>query len=418
MHKVGRLLLVVLAMALMAAAGCGDDDGDDGGGGGGGEASGDPIKVGASLPLTGEFSEPGKAARQGYEVWEAMVNEQGGLIEGRPVEMVIKDDQSNQNTIVADYNALISQDQVDLLLGTFSSLLNLPASAVAERNRMLYVEPAGGAPELFDRGFRYLFFAQQATADKQGEVWANYITDLPEAERPKTAAYPTLDDPFAQPTSEGIEAILSEAGIETVYRETYTIDNPNLDGIASALKSRNPDLVVHGATFEDGVGMVRALRKANFTPKMLYQTTAPSLGDQYSGAIGKETTEGIFYGVSHSKEAETPGNAEFVAKYQEMFGGDEVPEDAADAYATAQVLQAAVDAVGTIERERQLELADWLRENEVDTILGPLSWDDDGRPQGEFLVGQWQNGVPEIILPEEAATTEEILPGWNPTGGG
>src|SRR5919106_4516922 len=280
MHKFGRLLVVVLALALLAAAGCGDDDDD--GGGGGGEAGGDPIKVGASLPLTGEFSEPGKAARQGYEVWEARVNEQGGLIDGRPVEMVIKDDQSNQNTIVADYNALISRDRVDLLLGTFSSLLNLPASAVAERNRMLYVEPAGLAPELFERGFRFLFFAQQATADKQGEVWANYITDLPEGERPKTAAYPTLDDPFAQPTSEGIEAILSKAGIRTVYRETYTIDNPNLDGIANALKSRNPDLVVHGATFEDGVGMVRALRKANFTPKMLYQTTAPSLGDQYA----------------------------------------------------------------------------------------------------------------------------------------
>jgi branched-chain amino acid transport system substrate-binding protein len=415
MLKVARLFLLVLAVALMAGAGCGDDDGD--GGGGGGEASGDPIKVGASLPLTGEFSEPGKAARQGYEVWEAMVNESGGLIDGRPVEMVIKDDQSNQNTIVADYNALISQDQVDLLLGTFSSLLNLPASAVAERNRMLYVEPAGGAPELFDRGFKYLFFAQQATADKQGEVWANYVTELPENERPKTAAYPTLDDPFAQPTSEGIEAIFKEAGIETVYRETYTIDNPNLDGIANALKSRNPDVVVHGATFEDGVGMVRALRKANFTPKMLYQTTAPSLGDQYAEAIGKETTEGIFYGVSHSKEAQTTGNEEFVAKYREMFGGEEVPEDAADAYAAAQVLQAAVDAVGTIERQRQIELADWLRENEVDTILGPLSWDDAGRPQGEFLIGQWQSGVPEIILPEEAATTDKILPGWNPTGG-
>jgi branched-chain amino acid transport system substrate-binding protein len=419
MQKLRWFVLAVLAMAVLAAAGCGDDDdGGGGGGGGGGEASGDPIKVGASLPLTGEFAEPGKAARQGYEVWEAMVNESGGLIDGRPVEMVIKDDQSNQNTIVADYNALISQDQVDLLLGTFSSLLNLPASAVAERNRMLFVEPAGGAPELFDRGFRYLFFAQQATADKQGEVWANYIADLPEDERPKTAAYPTLDDPFAQPTSEGIEAILEPAGIETVYRETYTIDNPNLDGIANALKSRNPDVVVHGATFEDGVGMVRALRKANFTPKILYQTTAPSLGDQYSGAIGEQTTEGIFYGVSHSKEADTPGNSEFVAKYQEMFGGQEVPEDAADAYATAQVLQAAVDGVGTIERERQLELADWLRENEVDTILGPLSWDDDGRPEGEFLIGQWQSGVPEIILPEAAATTQEILPGWNPEGGG
>jgi branched-chain amino acid transport system substrate-binding protein len=418
MKKLCRLVLALLVLAALAAAGCGDDDDDGGGGGGGGEASGEPIKVGASLPLTGEFSEPGKAAKQGYEVWEATVNDSGGLIDGRPVKMVIKDDQSNQNTIVSDYNALISQDKVDLLLGTFSSLLNLPASTVAERSRMLYVEPAGGAPELFDRGYKYLFFAQQATADKQGEVWANWVTDLPADQRPKTAAYPTLDDPFAQPTSEGIETILKAAGIKTVYRETYTIDNPNLDGIASALKARNPDVVVNGATFEDGVGMVRALLKAGFTPKMLYQTTAPSLGDQYSKAIGKANTEGVFYAVSHSKEAKTPGNPEFVAKYQEMFGGTEVPEDAADAYATAEVLQAAVKAVGTIDKERQLELADWLRENQVDTILGPLSWDDQGRPEGEFLVGQWQNGVPEIVLPEEAATTDKIIPEWQPGGGG
>jgi branched-chain amino acid transport system substrate-binding protein len=412
MQKLRWLVLALLAIAALAAAGCGGDDDD--GGGGGGKASGEPIKIGASLPLTGEFSEPGKAAKQGYEVWEAMVNDSGGLIDGRPVQMVIKDDQSNQNTIVADYNALISQDKVDLLLGTFSSLLNLPASSVAERNRMLYVEPAGGAPELFDRGFKYLFFAQQATADKQGEVWAKYITDLPADQRPKTAAYPTLDDPFAQPTSEGIEKILKPAGIKTVYRETYTIDNPNLDGIASALKARKPDLVVHGATFEDGVGMVRALRKSGFTPKMLYQTTAPSLGDQYAKAIGSENTEGVFYAVSHSVEAETPGNPEFVAKYKEMYGGTEVPEDAADAFAAAEVMAASVKAVGSI--DDQLKLADWLRSNEVPTILGPLSWNEDGSPKGQFLVGQWQSGKPEIVLPEDAATADAPLPGWKPGG--
>ena len=262
MRKRGWLALALLALAILVVAGCGDDD--DGGGGGGGET----IKVGASLPLTGEFSEPGKAAQQGYKVWEALVNEKGGLLD-RKVQMVIKDDASNQNTIVADYNALISKDKVDMLIGTFSSLLNLPASAVAERNRMLYVEPAGGAPELFDRGFKYLFFAQQATADKQGLLWANYVKDLPENERPKTAAYPTLDDPFAQPTSEGIEKVLKQAGIKTVYRKTYTIDNPNLDGIANSIKATRADLVVNGATFEDGVGLVRALRKAGYTPKML-----------------------------------------------------------------------------------------------------------------------------------------------------
>jgi len=413
MRKARWLALLALALAALVVAACGDDDG--GGGGGGGDGGG-TIKIGASLPLTGEFSEPGKAAKQGYEVWESMVNEQGGLIDGRKVEMVIKDDASNQNTIVADYNALISQDKVDLLLGSFSSLLNLPASAVAERNRMLFSEPAGGAPELFDRGFKYLFFAQQATADHQGDLWAEWLINLPEDQRPKTAAYPTLDDPFAPATSGGIRAMLEEAGIKTVYQKIYPLDTQNFDAIASAVKASNPDVVVHGASFEDGVGMIRAMLKANFKPKMLYQTTAPSLGKQYADAVGVNNTEGIMYGVSHSVEAKTPGNEEFVAKYREMFGGTEVPEDAADAFAAAQVLLAAVKAVGEVSRDNQLELADWLRENEVDTILGPLRWDEAGRPQGEFLVGQWQNGKPEIVLPEAAATTDKIIPGWEPEG--
>jgi branched-chain amino acid transport system substrate-binding protein len=398
---------MALSLVALVIAACGDD---------GGASSGEPIKVGVSLPLSGVASQPGKAAKQGYEVWKAIVNEKGGLIDGRKVELVIKDDASNQNTILADYNALIARDKVDLLLGTFSSLLNAPASAAAERNKMLFVEPAGGAPELFERGFKYLFFAQQSTADHQGDAWADWVTGLPEGERPETAAYPTLDDPFSTVTVSGIREKLEAAGIRTVYQKVYPVDTANLDGIASSVKASNADLVVHGAGFDDGVGMIRAFAKANVKPELLYQTTAPSLGTQYADAVGVENTEGIMYGVSHTAEATTPGNEEFVAKYREMFGGDEVPEDAADAYAAGQVLEATVKAVGSVSRDDQLALADWLRENEVETILGPLSWDEAGRPQGEFLVGQWQNGKPEIVLPEDAATTDEIVAGWKPEG--
>ena len=411
MRRLRWLVAALMAAGVLGlvAAGCGGDD--SGGSAGNGSSGGGTIKIGASLPLTGEFSEPGKAAQQGYKVWEAITNEKGGLL-GRKVQMVIKDDASNQNTIVSDYNALISKDKVDMLLGTFSSLLNLPASSVAERNRMLFVEPAGGSPDLFSRGYKYLFFAQQATANHQGDVWAKYIAGLPADQKPKTAAYPTLDDPFAGPTSAGIEAILAKAGVKTVYRQTYTIDNANYDAIASSIKSKNADVVVNGATFEDGVGLVRSLLKVGYTPKWLYQTSAPSLGDQYAKGIGKENTEGIFYAVSHSIKAKTPGNEEFVAKYKELYGGTEVPEDAADAYAAAEVLSAAVKGVGSI--DDQLKLADWIRQNSVDTILGTLSWNEDGSPKGEFLVGQWQNGKPEIVLPDEAATSDHVINGWKP----
>src|SRR4051794_37351201 len=381
-----RLVPATLAALALAgvAAGCGGDSGSSSSGGG--KSGGPPIEIGASLPLTGEFSEPGKAAREGYKVWESMTNAKGGLL-GRKVQMVIKDDASNQNTVVSDYTSLISREKVDLLLGTFSSLLNIPASTVAERNRMLYVEPAGGAPEIFSRGYKMLFFAQQATADHQGDLFAEWVLGLPDGQKPKTAAYPTLDDPFAIPVLDGIRQKLEAAGIKTVYTSKYPADTNNFDAIASAVKSKNPDLVVHGATFADGVGFMRALKKVNFTPEIVFQTSAPSFGDQYSKGIGVDRTEGVFYAVSHTEEAQTPGNDAFVAKYKQMFGNHPVPEDAADAFATAEVMASAVKAVGTVDRQSQPKLADWLRSNEVDTILGKLKWDHTGAPQGEFLIG-------------------------------
>jgi branched-chain amino acid transport system substrate-binding protein len=404
-----RRLTPALALAVaLFAVGCGSND-SGGSSGGGGNGGGADIKIGASLPLTGEFSEPGKAAQQGYQVWESMTNANGGLLDGRKVKFVFRDDASNQNTVVSDYTSLISRDKVDLLAGTFSSLLNIPASTVAERNRMLYVEPAGGAPEIFDRGYKHLFFAQQATADKQGDVFADWVLSLPADQRPKTAAYPTLDDPFAVPVLEGIRKKFEAAGIKTVQKSTYPVDTNNFDSIANAVKSANPDVVLHGATFADGVGFIRAMKKVGFKPKMFFETSAPSFGDQFIKGVGQPATEGVFYAVSHTPEAATPGNKEFVAKYHEMFGGTEVPEDAADAFATMQVIEAAAKGVGSVDRSKQSDLAQWLRDNEVPTVLGPISWDDTGRPQGQFLIGQWQSGKPEIVLPKDVATSDKIV---------
>jgi branched-chain amino acid transport system substrate-binding protein len=393
-RALGALLAFVAAVGL--AAGCG--------GSGDSTDSNEPITIGISLPLTGEFSQPGTAAKQGYQVWAETVNKQGGLL-GRQVKLDIKDDASDQNTVVADYNALISRDQVDLLMGTFSSLLNLPASAVAERNKMLYVEPAGGAPEMFTRGFQYLFFAQQATADHQGDLFVDYILGLPEKDQPKTAAYPSIDDPFAIPVIDSIRAKFEDAGIKTVYNDIYPPSTSNFDSIASAVKSADPDLIAHGAVFDDGIGFIRALDKVGFQPRYFFETSAPSGAEQFSNGVGIENTEAIFYAVSHTPEAKTPGNEDFVAAYRDKYGG--LPaEDAADAFAVGQVVQKAVEEVGSI--DDQAALADYLRNNQVETILGPLSWDDTGAPEGQFLIGQWQNGKAEVILPKEAATTDTI----------
>jgi branched-chain amino acid transport system substrate-binding protein len=393
-----------LCSAIAAtAAGCG---------GGGGGSGGGTIKIGASLPLTGDFSEPGVAAKQGYTIWQAQVNKNGGLLDGRKVRVIVKDDQSDQNTVVTDYNALIQKDKVDLLLGTFSSLLNLPASAVAERNKLLYVEPAGGSPEMFDRGFKYLFFAQQATAPHQADLFTEWASKLPAGQKPKTGAYVIADDPFGGPVAEGIQKKLEAAGVRTVYSKVYPPETKNFDAVASAIAAKKPDVIAQGsAGLEDGVNLLRSLIKVGYSPKQLFQASSPSFADQYSNAIGLQNTEGVFYAVSYHVAAKTPGNQQFLKAYRAKYKGDP-PEDAADAYAAAQVLQKAVEEVGELDQKK---LADWLHENSVDTILGTLSWDDTGAPEQAFLLGQWQNGDEEIVLPEESATTDNIVnpkPPW------
>lgn len=396
--------LVPLVLLVLVLAGCGGDDDE--------AADEGPIKIGASLPLTGDFSEPGVAARQGYEIWQQLVNENGGLL-GRQVEIVVKDDQSDQNLVVTDYNALISQEKVDLLLGTFSSLLNLPASAVAERNKMVYVEPAGGSPEMFSRGYEYLFFAQQATAPHQADLFSEWVTSLPDDEKPKTAAYIAADDPFGGPVAEGIQEQLEAGGVETVYSKIYPPETVNFDAIASAIASEKPDVVAQGsAGLSDGVNLIRALIKVGYNPKQVFQASTPSFADQYSSAVGLDNTEGVFYAVSYHVDTDTEGNTEFLEAYRAKHDTDP-PEDAADAYAAAQVLQKAVEEVGEIDQDK---LKDWLHENSVDTILGELSWDETGAPEQAFLLAQWQNGDEEIVLPEDIATSDEIVnpkPQWS-----
>lgn len=400
-----RSMFAVAAAAALVLTSCGTPPSEKA------AESDEPITIGTSLPLTGEFSQPGSEAKRGYEVWEKMINENGGLL-GRKVELKVTDDASNQDTVVNDYTRLIKQDKVDLLLGTFSSLLNHPASAVAEKNQMLYVEPAGGDPKIFQRGFKYLFYSQPALAPRQADVFVDWIKSLPKAERPKTAAYATQDDPFTRPVIETMRKQLSELGVRTVYSTVYPPDATNFQSVANSIKAKKPDMIAQGAVFEDGIGLVRSLKQLDYSPDLLYQTSAPSNAGQYSSGVGEANTEGVFYTVSWNESADTPLNEEFVSQYAKMFDKDTPAEDAADAFAAAQVLQEAVEEVGSLDQKK---LADYLRNNSVQTILGELNWDQRGATTEKFLLAQWQGGGTHIVAPKDLATTQKVVhpkPGW------
>lgn len=370
---------------------------------------GEPIRIGISMPLTGDFSEPGQGIREGYELWAADVNESGGLLD-RPVELLFRDDRSDPNTAVSDYEQLITSEEVDFVFGPFSSRLVIPSSEVVEQYDMLFLQPAGASAEVFERDLEYLFYTAPAIAPDHYNYLAEYLIGLPESERPETVAVAALDDPFAQGTAYGLRDKLVDAGFEVVADEVYPPETTDFAAIAARIADSDADVFIGGTQFEDSVGLVRSFQELGYQPDVAAFSTGPTL-NEFPEAVGG-AADGIFSPVGWSAEADFPSNVEMVAAYEEMFDGSP-NEDVANGYTVGQILAQAVEEVGCAEQgECQAEVRDYVRANEFDTVVGPLSFDEAGRPQGAHFIQQWIDGSIEIVLDggTGTATSEPLYP--------
>ena len=160
------------------------------------------------------------------------MNDHGGLL-GRKVVLKILNDQSSPNLVVTNYQTLFGKDHVDLAFGPFSSLLSGPASAVAARYGLAFVEGAGGAPSVFDtpsnQADHDTFDVSLPIADEM-VPFVNWIQSLPASERPKTAAYPMAQDPFADPPVQLAQTLLTNLGVKTVYSNIFAGGRVGLQG--------------------------------------------------------------------------------------------------------------------------------------------------------------------------------------------
>lgn len=370
-------------------------------------SEGSPIVIGVSLPLTGNFSGPGNGSKGGYETWAAVINETGGLL-GRQVELSILDNGSDQDQAVADYEKLINEDKVDLVVGPFSSFLVIPTSAVAAKYGYAFIEPAGGAPDVFNRGLTNIFFAQPASGARQADPFALYILALPADQRPTTFAVVSQDDPFALGVVERLKNLLSDGGVELVLDVVYPAETTDFSEIASQVAELDPDLIFGGTVLEDSIGQVLAYQEANYQPRFAYFLTGPSVPEPFRSGLS-QATEGIFSSVSWFPGAREFQNAEFVEHYTTMFDAamGDIPEDAANAFTVGQVLQQAVESIGSIDNA---ELIEELHRGTYQTIVGDLSFDNTGSPQGSFMLLQWQGNNFVIVGPRDRAEVDPLSP--------
>jgi branched-chain amino acid transport system substrate-binding protein len=398
--------VTILAAASVAACGLSSTGTPSTSNNGG--ASGTPIKVGISLSLTGDFSADGQASLRGYRLWAADVNSHGGLL-GRPVRLVVLNDKSDPNTVKANYSKLIVQDQVNLTLGPFSSLLTVPAAQVANRHHYAMVAGSATAPSVYSASLPNLF-STSAPVQQQMVPFAHWVAALPPGQRPKSAAYAMVDDPFADPPVMQAQTILEKAGIATVYNNAnapYKKTTPAaLAADADKVVAAHPQIVLIGSVDVPTVSaFINEFKRLRFNPQMIIAAAGPDQGKAFLNAIGTSNAFGIMVPNAWYGGFQNALSHVMVQEYIARYGGtaSDINADVAEAYSAGQVMANAVDSVGL----SQQKIIGFLhsRGTQMDTVQGLAQWGKytKGQPSGQNLkassfVFQWQPGTPARFM--------------------
>jgi branched-chain amino acid transport system substrate-binding protein len=380
-----------------------------------------PILIGASLSLTGDFSDDGQAFQKGYQLWASDVNSSGGLL-GRQVQLKILNDNSSPTQAQTNYQTLFASDKVNLAFGPFSSLLTTPSASVAARYRYALIEGAGGAPSVFaspaNQSAHNIFDVSLPIEDEL-IPFVNWVASLPPGQRPKTAAYPMADDPFADPPVQLAQQRLKALGVKTVYSKIFPAENASYKPAADQVAATGAQAVVLGSTDVPTVSaFMQAFEQQHYNPKMFICAAGPDQGAAFTSAVGKGNATGMMVPNGWYPGYANPASQKMVQDYVAKYGGSpsDINADVAEGYAVGQV---AAQAVTATKGTNNAKIISYLHSGvTLSSVQGPVRFDNFGKnSSAAAFTFQWQQQgtAYKQVLPVSTAGSVAIInpkPNW------
>ncbi len=205
--------------------------------------TGEPIKIGYSMALTGGLGPNGRSALLAQKIWEEDINAKGGLL-GRPVKLIYYDDQTNPATVPGIYTKLLDIDKVDLIIGGYGTNLLAPAMPIAMERKKIFIGLLGNA---VNSAFNYVnYFSMNSAGPDPKASYTKGFVDLAVRQnlKPKTVAIVAADAEFGLNASEGARENAKAAGLTVVYDRRYPSATTDLVPVVRAIAETNPDLVI------------------------------------------------------------------------------------------------------------------------------------------------------------------------------
>jgi len=352
-----------------------------------------PLRIGASLSLTGTYAKPGLYGREGYALCQKHLNGGTGVL-GRSIEFVIYDDRSDPQTGVRLYEKLITEDRVEAVLGPYSSAITEAVANVAEKYRKLLLAPLGSAGSIWEKSRRYVIMMVSPA-----EVYLEGLLDMAARNGLKSVALIYEDTLFPKTSMKGAVASARKRGLEIVFQEAYPKAQTDFAALLTKIKAIRPDVLAAATYFDDVVAITRQMKELDVNVKMFGTTVGGDLPEFYKAL---DRTGEYVYGASQWEPSLAyPGAGEFAAAYQAEF--NRAPSyHAAAAYAACLLLAEAINLTGSLDSER---LREYLFKLQTVTVFGSFDVDERGYQMGHRMVTiQWQDGRQVVVWPDDVAT--------------
>jgi branched-chain amino acid transport system substrate-binding protein len=363
-----------------------------------------PIRIGASLSLTGTYAKLGKNQHEGYKLCEKDLNARGGLL-GRKVEFVVYDDQSTPATAVRLYEKLITEDKVDGVMGPYSSPVTEAAVNVTEKYKKVMVAPLAATTSIFRKGRKYVFMIISPA-----EVYLEGLIDMGVKRGLKTVAVVNEDTLFSKAAASGAAELAKKKGMQVVYQEAYPKGNTDFSALLTKVRAANPDIIAAATYFDDAVALTRQMRELGVNPKMFGVTVGGDLPEFYDTL--KQNAEYIYGATQWEHTLPYPGNQEFFDSYKKEFNHEPSYHSAAG-YAGCLTYAEAVKRAGSLDADKVREQ---LLKLEMKTAFGDYKVDKDGFQVAHKMVTfQWQNEKKVTVWPDELSNAKPKFPTppWN-----
>ena len=364
--------------------------------------SGAPVRIGGTLALTGPLASTALLHKIAGETYVEEMNRGSGLL-GRPVEWVLLDDQSKAEVTRSLYERLITVDKVDLLMGPYATNAILAAMPVAQRHQKMLIHHTFGIPHLakYEMHFPTAAWGPEPHRTTPGMVFDALAST---ATPPKTIAIVTSKFSSAQYQSAGARDVAPARGLKVVLYLEYEFGTRNFGPIAARIKDANADLLWVGALGLDGNQILQALKKLDYTPPRHFHLF-PAPGPLAVTPDGKLALSFTQF-EEHPPFTSNPTTARLISLFHERAVKANLPyphvdTQPANSFAAWQVLEAAVNATKSLDDK---VLAQWLKKNRVDTVLGKLHFDGPNNYGDDLTkIKQVQDGKWVVVWPREFA---------------